>query len=127
MTRAKKYFVVALLASVVIAISACSMMIRPNRTESPAGGEERGGPPPNAPARGYQHEQSGGIQLVFDSNIGVYVVSGYTEHYYYHNRYYRWNNGSWQTSTKINRGWGSAPERTIPPGLRKSHGHEKGR
>jgi hypothetical protein len=120
MTRTRNYFVIALLASVVIALSACSMMIHPE-------GEGGGGPPPNAPAGGYQHERSGGIRLVFDSNIGVYVVSGYTEHYYYHNRYYRWNNGSWQTSPKINRGWSSAPEKTLPPGLRKSHGHDKGR
>lgn len=126
MTRTRNYFVVALLASMVIALSACSMMLRSNRTEGPVGGEERGGPPPNAPARGYQHEQSGEIQLVFDSNMGVYIVSGYTEHYYYHNRYYRWNNGSWQTSPKINRGWSSAPEKTIPPGLRRTHGHGNG-
>jgi hypothetical protein len=109
MTRTKNYLVIALLVSVVVAISACSMMIPPNRMASPAGRQERGG-----------------MQLVYESNMGVYVVSGYTEHYYYHGRYYRWNNDSWQASSNINRGWAKAPEKTVPPGLRKTHSRENG-
>lgn len=125
MMRTKNYFVVALLASTVIAISACTAIISHHRTARPVAGERHSGPPPNAPAHGYRHQQSDGIQLVFESSIGVYIVSGYTEHYYYHGRYYRWNNDSWQVSSKVSRGWARASEKTIPPGLRKTHVHNK--
>jgi hypothetical protein len=127
MTRTKSYFVVVLLASAVLGISACSLVIHPDRTARPAIGERHAGPPPDAPAPGYRYAQADGVELVFDSSLGVYVVSGHSDHYYHHGKYYRWNSGSWEASPKISNGWRPASEKKVPPGLRKAHQRGKGK
>ena len=125
MTRTKNCLLVALLVSVGLAISACTTMIRYNQTVNPAVGEKHAGPPSHAPAHGYRHRHSDGVQLVYESSLGVYVVAGYTEHYFYKDKYYRWHKSSWQVSSNIGKGWAPASEKSIPPGLRKTHGCKK--
>ena len=126
MPRTKNYLIVVLLASVVIAISACTMFTHHNRMQSPAGGQGYAGPP-DSPSHGYRYKQSDGIELVFDSGIGVYAVSGHSDNYYHQGKYYRWNNNSWEASSKISEGWAPTSDDAVPPGLRKTHSHQQGR
>jgi hypothetical protein len=127
MTRMKSYLIIALLVSAGLAISGCHTMIRCNRTANPPVSEKHVGPPPHAPAHGYRHKNSDGVHLVYDSSIGVYVVVGHTDHYFCKEIYYRWHGASWQASSKIGKGWSPVSEKTIPPGLRKTHVCKKGK
>jgi hypothetical protein len=67
-------------------------------------GYSRGGPPPHAPAHGYRHKQSN-HDLVFDSGLGVYVVLGRPDYYFWDNRYYRYHDGHWQFSADVDGRW----------------------
>jgi hypothetical protein len=78
------------------------------------------GPPPHAPAHGYrQHHQ--GADLAFDSKLGVYLVVGYSDHFYSKGRFLRLHAGSWQVSTSLRGPWGAYSQASLPPGLRASH------
>ena len=50
---------------------------------------KKAGPPPHAPAHGYRHKHEHGVELVFDSQLGVYVVVGWKDHFFSAGRYYR--------------------------------------
>ncbi|MEE9280741.1 MAG: hypothetical protein V3V67_11255 [Myxococcota bacterium] len=83
------------------------------------------GPPPRAPAHGYRHKQHGGVELVFDAKIGVYVVIGHSGHYFRDGYYLRLVDGVWQISAALDRGWAVVPSDRIPKGLRGKHGKKK--
>ncbi len=83
------------------------------------------GPPPHAPAHGYRAKQADGAELVFDSDLGLYVVVGMPDYYYFDGCYFRFYHNCWQTSIHIDSGWKAAPEKSVPPGLAKVKGKEK--
>jgi len=93
-------------------------------------GEKRGlGPPPHAPAHGYRQKYQG-VELVYDSGRGVYVVVEFPSHYYYKDHFYRLENSKWEISVNIAGPWELVSEESIPAGLRakekekdKSKGH----
>ena len=58
---------------------------------------------------------------MYKSNIGVYAVVGYTEHYFHKDKYYRLNNGSWEVSFNINKEWAPVSEKKVPSGLCKKN------
>ena len=104
----------AVLACVLFMLASCSTTVA---YRSP--GKKKGyGPPPHAPAHGRRHKLPKGVQIVYDSPSGVYVVVGYERHYYLDGLYYRFCNGQWQVSVAIESGWKTAPEQSLPPGLR---------
>ena len=47
------------------------------------------GPPPHAPAHGYRHKHQHGVELVYSSELGVYVVVGFPNHYFSEGHYFR--------------------------------------
>ncbi len=116
--------ILVLLAAAFI-FPACNTMVRYSQTATPdpgpAAAAKHPGPPPHAPAHGYRCKNSDGAQLVYDSNLAVYVVSGHSDYYFYNDRYYRWNKSSWQVSVSLDKGWSSASDKSVPPGLRKTH------
>ncbi|MDX1573745.1 MAG: hypothetical protein R3341_06925 [Methylophaga sp.] len=67
-------------------------------------GYSRGGPPPHAPAHGYRHKHSND-DLVFDSGLGVYVVLGRPDYYFWDNRYFRYRDGYWQHAVDLDGRW----------------------
>jgi hypothetical protein len=92
--------------------------------------EARGGPPPHAPAHGYRHKQhthAGGVDLIFDSGIGVYVVVGWPDHYWHRDHYYRWVDGGWMISTRLDGGWAACGDSRVPGGLFKKHPRAHGK
>ena len=89
------------------------------------------GPPPHAPAHGHRrkhHDSGGGSELVFDSELGVYVVVDIPNHYYWDGYYLRIEDGGWYASTNLKGGWKPHASHSLPPGLRKKrakHGNAK--
>lgn len=75
------------------------------------------GPPPHAPAHGHRRKHQG-LELVYDSGRGVYVVIGFPSHYYFKGSYYRLRGTQWEISTSIKSGWYAISEQSLPPGLR---------
>ncbi|MBW2448650.1 MAG: hypothetical protein JRG83_22420 [Deltaproteobacteria bacterium] len=86
------------------------------------------GPPPHAPAHGYRHKQAHhGVELVFDSAVGVYAVAGWDDHFFYDGHYYRQLATGWQMSVRIDGGWVVAAHTRLPKRLAKRapRTHEK--
>ena len=103
-----------------IAVLGCSRTIvyksgHPRSTDTVK--NDRHGPPPHAPAHGYRHKHSNGVVLVYDSDLHVYLVSGYRDVYYYKGFYYRWHNGKWQTTRKVNGPWQRSYAKKVPKHL----------
>jgi hypothetical protein len=98
-----------------------------HRPKSPDVHVRKGGPPPHAPAHGYRHKHGDGIELVYDSEIGVYVVVGHSAHYHDGRHYFRWVDGEWMMSLQMDHGWIVASSRDVPPRLAAHHGkkHKK--
>ncbi len=129
MSRTKKYLIAALLISTGIALSSCggSGSVQYTHGVDPEIRENRNGPPPHAPAHGYRHKHQDGGELVYKSDIGVYVVVGYPDYYYYKDRYYRLHKGSWEVSYNMRYLWAPVSQKKIPPGLRDKKMAEKGK
>lgn len=88
------------------------------------------GPPPHAPAHGYRAKTSDGIEIVYDSKLGVYIVFGISSHYYSNGLYYRVNGNQWESSVKFHGSWKVVAEYEVPFGLRygiKTNGKGKGK
>ena len=85
------------------------------------------GPPPHAPAHGYRHKQQG-VELVYDSGRGVYVVVDFPLHFYFEGNYYRYHEPHWEVGVQVDGPWKSVSEEVLPPGLRaKGKGKSKER
>jgi len=76
-----------------------------------------GGPPPHAPAHGYRRHQADGVELVYDGEIGVYLVVGRSGHYHDGRHYFRWVDGEWMMSVRLDGGWIVVSSNEVPTGL----------
>jgi hypothetical protein len=89
----------------------------------------KSGPPPHAPAHGHRHRHRG-VELVYDSDCGVYVVIGLSSHYYSRDRYYRFGENQWEVGVSLKGPWKSISRNDLPKGLRnmkKVTGEARGR
>jgi hypothetical protein len=106
--------------SFVVLVCAALMLVSCNRFSIGTGSGHRRvykhGPPPHAPAHGYRRKYQG-VELVFDSGRGVYVVVEFPNHYYFKGRYYRLHEGQWEVSTSIDGEWEFVSEESLPWGL----------
>ena len=74
---------------------------------------------PHHPPHGHVYVQ-GGIDMVFDSGLGLYIVTGYPDCYFFEGHYYRYHAPYWEYSPRIDGPW--RVERryeALPPGLRE--------
>lgn len=88
------------------------------------------GPPAHAPAHGYRRKHVAGVELVFDSGRGVYVVVGLSDHYYHDGYFYRLHGGIWEMSLKPDSNWKVVSEKSLPLGLQvkaKTNGNGRGK
>ena len=102
----------------------CNMISIVSLRSSNAHGVHRGhGPPPHAPAHGYRHKLNhhGGVQISFDSGIGVYVVAGHSDVFFWDDHFYRWHDSGWQTSAGLDRGWIQVATAKLPGHLARKH------
>jgi hypothetical protein len=87
--------------------------------------DEGHGPPPWAPAHGYRrkHERAyqsrpDTVDLVFDSGLGVYVVVGIPNYYYWDGVYLRIDSGRWYRAPYLDARWAPCPVDSLPGNLR---------
>lgn len=84
------------------------------------------GPPAHAKAYGYRRKQVAGVELIFDSGLGVYIVDGHPDYYYHEGYFYRVRGSAWEMSLQLNTGWSCVSISSLPPGLQaKSNGKVK--
>jgi hypothetical protein len=76
------------------------------------------GPPPHAPAHGYRAKTAHGVEIVFDTGLGMYVVVGAPDNYYCAGRYYRRGSEGWEVTVEFHGEWQEAAESGLPAGLR---------
>ncbi len=79
------------------------------------------------PKHGHKHRH-GGIELVFDEKLGVYLVVGRSDHYYHGTRFFRLTQAGWQVSAHIDAGWVSIRYEEVPSRLlvlQQHHKHHK--
>lgn len=81
-------------------------------------------PPDHAPAHGYRAKgggkahapakESGGVEVVFDSERGIHVAVGLPGVFFHGGHYYREHDGRWQVSLSGNGGWSFAASASVP-------------
>jgi len=107
---------VALTFSTLAFVSCRSARVR--RTSSHKLGRVQG-PPPHAPAHGYRHKhREHGVELVYDSGLGVYVVVELADHFYFKGHYYRHGEIQWEIGVHVDGPWEVVAEESLPKGLR---------
>jgi hypothetical protein len=75
------------------------------------------GPPAHAPAHGYRRKHVHGMELVFDSSLGLYVVVGLSDHYYHDGYFFRLRSGIWERCPKPDGHWKVVSDNSLPIGL----------
>jgi len=116
----------ALFAALVMTVTVvgCQEVVLAPRASKPVV-VRTSGPPSHAPAHGYHRKHRSGVELRFDTNLGVYIVEGKTDIYYHDGWFIRIRNGVWQASATIGGEWQVRPASWVPPGLRSKHHAKK--
>lgn len=126
MTFKKTAILIATSACMLLLMASCSeMSVRTGPVVRVGPGH---GPPAHAQAHGYRRKHASGVELVYDSGRGVYIVVGFTDHYYHDGYFYRLCGGVWEMSLKCDSGWAAASMASLPPGLQaKGHNGNSGK
>jgi hypothetical protein len=118
---------VAIFICVCLIITSCARHHHP-LSYSSSNSKKSYGPPPHAPAHGYRRKHQHGVELVYNSKLGVYVVVGFPNHYYCKDHYFRLSSENWEISTHIKGPWIVASVDLLPSGLKlKGKGKAKGK
>ena len=120
-----KIVLFAVLLSLAIAMPACRSTAVYRKTSNPEVVAKQTGPPPHAPAHGYRHKHREGVELVYNAEIGVYLVMGHHHYYFHKDSFYRLTTGSWEVSVEIGGKWRTIPDKKVPPGLQKKYAYHK--
>jgi len=125
MIRIARFVLIAIILAASVALLGCSSrtVVRGSKTVVHVD-NTKPGPPPHAPAHGYRHKHEN-VVLIYDQGLGVYIVSGYKDVYFYRGHYYRLHNGVFQTAVKIDGQWDRAWDHLVPPGLQKKIAQNK--
>lgn len=119
MNQKKIVFLMILILAIAFSVFSCRSTVRYTQT---TGSEYKGkpsGPPPHAPAHGYRHRHSDGVDLVYQSKLGVYLVAGSSDLYFHNDHFYRFHKNAWQTSAHVEGPWKPVKEKKLPTGLQK--------
>jgi len=110
---------VALICAAIVFVSCRSVTVRRSSVH------KRGhGPPPHAPAHGYRHKHQG-VELAYDSGLGVYVAVELPNHFYFKGHYYRQRETQWEIGVHVDGPWEVVVEESLPKGLRCKKGKGK--
>ncbi len=82
-------------------------------------------PPPRAPRHGHRHSHQHGVDLIFDSGIGAYIVLGFDDLFFFDNHYMRFYDGYWHSADRHDGRWLRANDRRVPHKLRKARNRNK--
>jgi hypothetical protein len=107
-------------AVVVIGVtSGCVQHVHEAPSGPPKVVVKQGGPPPHAPAHGYRRKHAqDGVDMVFDSDLGVYIVVDTPDCWWSDSRYYRWRDGGWTIGAHVSGPWTTVAIDAVPSGLR---------
>ncbi len=106
-TRWKALFMAVIVGVAAFAIQSCTLVYHG---------------PPYTPAHGYVAVHHG-AELVFDEGLGLYIVTGYPDYYYYSGYYYRVYDGRrYERCRTIDGSWKSIGYSRLPHGLAKKYG-----
>ncbi len=99
------------------------------RIKFPSTGTQQGrhkgkGPPPHAPAHGFRHKHQDGIELEYDSGLGVYFSVKMPSVYFYNGFYIRLSDGYWEVAASFNGPWRPEVEGQVPYKLKKTKGEK---
>lgn len=83
-------------------------------TDVKVSSRKKHGPPPHAPAHGYRHKHRDGTELVFDKDLGIYIVVGISDIFFFDELYIRSDNGSWKVSASLEGPWRKAKSKEVP-------------
>lgn len=85
-------------------------------------------PPPHAPAHGYRYKHDQGVELVFDTGLGVYIGVDLPDIFFSSPYFYKKDKNGWKSSKTYSGSWISIGEDSLPPGLRgnKQKGNPNG-
>lgn len=78
------------------------------------------GPPPHAPAHGYRYKHHDGVELAYDSQIGVYFAVKVPSVYFCNNLYMRLSDRHWEVAANFNGPWQPEKEGQVPYKLKKA-------
>lgn len=108
------------IALAALALSGCFAVATASAPgPGPGPGKSQGhGPPPHAPAHGYRAKTPQGVEVVFDTQVGVYVVINVPGSYWLDDRYYRKAPKGWVWSASFEGPWEVCVETNLPVGLR---------
>jgi hypothetical protein len=113
-------FALTLLASFALASPGCLVVDGNGR---PPHHHHHAGPPPHAPAHGYRHKYHG-HDLVFDSELGVYVVVGLRDVWFLDGSYFRVIGDHFEIGVGVDGPWRSTERSSVPARLyQKRHPH----
>jgi len=105
---------------------ACTSTPTVRYAETGPGKSQGHGPPPHAPAHGYRAKTHEGVELVFRSDLGVYVVVGASGYYFNDGAFYHQDSTGWVIGKHIDGPWKTISKSQLPSGLR-SKGKAKGK
>ena len=122
----QRLLAIVLLAGAFALLTACAHFdhtYRANRHHKAGGAHAGHGPPPHAPAHGYRHKlhHHGGLQIAFDSGLGVYAVVNHPDLFFWEDQFYRLSDRAWHVSAYLDHGWVSIGTSRLPRHLAKKH------
>jgi len=85
----------------------------------------RNSPPPHAPAHGHRYRHQHGVDLVFDSGVGAYIVLGFDNLFFFNNNYMRFYDGYWHHADRHDGRWLRSRDKHVPQKLRKARKKNK--
>jgi hypothetical protein len=109
-----------LLLAVLGGLMACGAAACYSVSVGPAGYERHGVWLPKkggTPHRGADRITVGGLDMVFDDELGVYRVVDHPGVYYNGVRYYRQDESDWEAAPAFSGPWAGIPRIELPPGL----------
>ena len=124
-----RYILIGLFASAfLLTTSGCGPRygeVIVHRDVQPIPRYHRPAPPPHAPAHRFRHRHYHGVDLEYDSGLGVYFVIGHPGIYYYSDHYYRYYDGGWLFSFRYDGPWERTVPQRVPRGLLKKHPYKR--
>ncbi|GEM_PF-3501502 len=82
-------------------------------------------PPPHTPARGWRRRHPDGVEIIYRSELGAYVVVGLDDAYYCDDVFYLWDSGRWLRAPHFTGPWVAVPTSEVPANLARRPGKLK--
>jgi hypothetical protein len=82
-------------------------------------------PPPRAPLNGWRRRHPDGVEIVYRSELGAYVVVGLDDAYYCDDVFYLWDSGRWLRAPHFTGPWLAVPTSEVPANLLRRPGKQK--